>query len=63
MYIKSKEILEIFVDPSGPVFITIATGSEVQRFKSGRGLWIFSERKNPEYDFLWKRSKAMGLMA
>ena len=22
--------------------------------------WIFSERKNPEYDFLWKGRKAVG---
>ena len=27
---------------------------------SGRGRWIFSERKNPEYDFLRKGSKAVG---
>ena len=33
---------------------------KVRRFKSGRGRWIFSDRKNPEYDFLWKVSKAMG---
>ena len=60
MYIKSKEIIKIFVDPSGPVLIILATGSEVRRFKSGRGRWIFSERKNPEYDFLWKGGKAVG---
>ena len=27
---------------------------------SGRGRWIFSERKSPEYDFLRKGSKAVG---
>ena len=41
-----------------PVVIILATGSEVRGFKPGRG--IFSERKNPEYDFLRKESKAMG---
>ena len=25
-----------------------------------RGRWIFSERKNPEYDFLRKESKTVG---
>ena len=28
--------------------------SEVRQFDPGRGRWIFSERKNPEYDFLRK---------
>ena len=60
MYIKSKEILQIFVDCSGPVVIILATGSEVRRFKSSRGRWIFAERKNPEYYFLRKGSKAVG---
>ena len=27
---------------------------------SDQGRWIFSERKNPEYDFLRKGSKAVG---
>ena len=48
------------VDPSGPVVIILATGSEVRRFKPSWGRWIFSECKNPEYDFLRKRNKAMG---
>ena len=34
--------------------------SEVRVFKPGRGRWIFSERKNPEYDFLRKGTKAVG---
>ena len=36
------------------------TGSEVRGFKPSRSRWIFSERKNPEYDFLQKGSKAVG---
>ena len=48
------------VDPDGPVVIILASGSEVRGFDPGRGRWIFSERKNPEYDFLRKGSKAMG---
>ena len=48
------------VDPGGPVVMMLTTGSEVRGFKPGRGRWIFSERKNPEYDFLWKGSKAVG---
>ena len=48
------------VDPGGPVVIILASGSEVREFKPGRGRWIFSERKNPEYDFLRKGSKAVG---
>ena len=39
--------------------IILATGSEVRGFDPGRGRWIFSERKNPEYDFLRKGSKAV----
>ena len=35
-------------------------GSEVCGFNPGRGRWIFSERKNREYDFLQKGSKAVG---
>ena len=48
------------VDLGGRVVIILATGSEVRRFKPGRGRWIFSGRKNPEYDFLRKGSKAVG---
>ena len=48
------------VDPGGPVVIILTTGSEVRGFKPGRGRWIFSERKNPQYDLLRKGSKAVG---
>ena len=40
--------------------IILASGSEVRGFDPGWGQWIFSERKNPEYDFLRKGSEAMG---
>ena len=55
-YVITKRI----VDPGGLVVIILATRSEVRRYKPGRGRWIFSERKNPEYDFLRKGSKAVG---
>ena len=32
----------------------------IRGFDPGRGRWIFSERKNPENDFLRKGSKAVG---
>ena len=48
------------VDPGGPMVNILATGSGVRRFKPGRGQWIFSESKNPEYDFLRKGSKVVG---
>ena len=48
------------VDPGGPVVNILATGSEVRGFKPGRGRWIISERKNPEYDFLRKENKIRG---
>ena len=51
------------VDPGGPVVIILATGSEVRGLKPGRGRWIFSERKNPEYDFLRKETKPVGLVS
>ena len=47
------------VDPGGPVVIILASVSKVCMFDPGRRQWIFSERKNPEYDFLWKGSKAV----
>ena len=50
----------LLVDRGGPVVIILTTGSEVHEFKPGQGRWIFSERKNPEYVFLWKGSKAVG---
>ena len=37
-----------------------SNGSEVRGFDPSRGRWIFSVRKNPEYDFLRKGSKAVG---
>ena len=45
------------VGSSGLVVIILASGSEVRGFDPGRGQWIFSERKSPEYDFLRKGSK------
>ena len=52
--------MALLVDPGGPVVIILTSGSDVRSFNPGRGRWIFSERKNPEYDFLRKGSKAMG---
>ena len=51
---------DLRVYPGGPVVIILTSGSEVRRFDPGRGRWIFSECENPEYDFLWKGSKAVG---
>ena len=48
------------VDPGGPVVIILASESEVRGFDSGRVDGFFSQRKNPEYDFLRKGSKAVG---
>ena len=48
------------VEPGGPMVIILVIGSEIHEFKPGRGLMDFSERKNPEYDFLRKGSKAVG---
>ena len=48
------------VDPGGQVVIILSTGSEFRWFKPGQGQWIFSEHKNPEYDFLRKGRKAIG---
>ena len=44
---------------STPLVIILASGFEVRGFDPGRGRWIFSERKNPDYDFLRKGSKAV----
>ena len=49
----------LIVDPCGPVVIILASGPEVRGFDPDRGRWIFSERKNPEYDFLRKGSKVV----
>ena len=51
------------VDPGGPVVIILASGSEVRGFEPGRGRWIFSECKNPEFDFLRKENKPVGPMS
>ena len=50
------------VDPGGPAVIILDTGTEVHRFKPGRGRWVFSWRigLNAEDDFLRKKSKAVG---
>ena len=40
--------------------IILSIESEVRGFKPDRGRWIFSQRKNPEYDFLRKGDKAVG---
>ena len=50
-------------DPGGSVVIILASGSEVCGFDSRPGLMDFSERKNPAYDFLWKRSNAVGAVS
>ena len=49
------------MDLGGPVVIMLASGSEVRGFDPG-GVdgFFFSERKNPEYDFLRKGSNAVG---
>ena len=52
-----------FVDPGGLGVIILASGSEFRGFDPDRGRWIFSERKNSEYDFLQKGSKAAGPMS
>ena len=46
--------------PGSPEVTILASGSEVRGYDPGRGRWIFSERRNPEYDFLRKGSKAAG---
>ena len=56
-------IIQAIVDSGGPVVIILASGSEVCAFDPGRGRWIFSERKNPEFDFLRKGSKAVGAVS
>ena len=59
--LDTKEaVIFALVDPGGPVVIILASRSEVRGFDPGRRRWIFSERKNPEYDFLLKGSKAVG---
>ena len=45
--------------PGGLGVIIFASGSEDRGFDPGRGRWIFSDGKYPEYDFLRKGSKAL----
>ena len=47
------------VNSGDPVVIILATGSEVGGLNPDRVRWIFSKRKNLEYDFLRKGSKAV----
>ena len=53
---RSKVLTDSFCCSS---YIPSCIGSEVRWFDSGRGRWIISDRKNPEYDFLRKGSKAL----
>ena len=50
----------VFVDPGGPVVIILVSGSEVRGFDPGRGRWIFSESKNPEYASFGREVKPWG---
>ena len=63
MSMKCINFLSLHVDLGGLVVIILSTESEVRGFKAGRGRWIFLERKNPEYDFLRKGSKAVGSLS
>ena len=60
LVVRIKMSCLVLCDQGGPVVIILATGPEVRGFKSGRGSWIFSQRRNPEYDFLRNGSKAVG---
>ena len=57
---RTLSITKDTVNPGDQVVIILATGSEVRGFKPGWGHRIFSERKNPEYDFLRKGSRTLG---
>ena len=59
-FVEYHHVKDFAVDPGGLGVIILATGSKVRGFDTGRGQWIFSEHKNPEYDFLRKGSKAVG---
>ena len=48
------------VDPGGPVVINLASGFEVRGFKPAGIDGYFQSVKNPLYDFLRNRSKAVG---
>ena len=45
------------VDPGDQVVIRLASGPEVRGFDPGRDRWIFSERKNPDYNFFGREVK------
>ena len=60
LYVHNGTFSTTRVGPGGPMVIILANGSEVRGFKPGRRRWIFLERKNPEYDYLRKGSKAVG---
>ena len=59
-YIGYGRGIEPGVDPGGAVVLIFASGAKVRGFNLGRGRWIFSAFKNPEYDFLRMGSKAVG---
>ena len=59
LVVHVKKVMNSKVDSGGSVVIILASGSQVPGFDPGRGRWISSERKNAEYDFLRKGSKAM----
>ena len=59
-YGKNICLFSDFVDPGGPVVIILPSGSEGRGLDPVRGRWIFSERKNPKFDFLRKGCKSVG---
>ena len=59
-FVEYHHVQDFAVDPGGLAIIILASGSEVRGCDPSRGRWIFSECKNPEYDFLRKESKGVG---
>ena len=51
------------VDPGGPVGYHTRHWIRVSQVQTRPGLMDFSERKNPEYDFIPKGSKTVGPMS
>jgi hypothetical protein len=47
----------------GLVVIVLTILPKVRGLKPGQGRWIFKGDKNPQQDFLRRRSKAVGLMS
>jgi hypothetical protein len=41
----------------------LAIGLKVRGFIPSQGRWIFKGNKNPQHDFLWRGSKAVGPMS